>query len=174
MAYPTGRIETEILGNENGVCVIRATVADGKNILSTGTAYEKEGANNINRTSYIENCETSAVGRALGFAGFGIDTSIASAEEVRNAQDTQEAQTPRRSTDTRSKASKPATGQTEASPGISAEQLEKLTECCTALDINIPVLLDRYKVKKLEDLTGVQYTAIMTQIQRHMATKEEA
>ena len=38
-----------------------------------------------NKTSYIENCETSAVGRALGMCGFGIDTSIASAEEVQNA-----------------------------------------------------------------------------------------
>lgn len=54
-------------------------------VLGTGTAYEKEGSTFINKTSYIENCETSAVGRALGMAGFGIDTSIASAEEVQNA-----------------------------------------------------------------------------------------
>ena len=53
--------------------------------LGSGTAYEKEDSTFINTTSYIENCETSAVGRALGFAGFGIDVSIASAEEVGNA-----------------------------------------------------------------------------------------
>lgn len=54
--------------------------------LATGTAMEREGAGNINRTSHVENAETSAVGRALGFLGFGIDTAIASADEVQNAE----------------------------------------------------------------------------------------
>lgn len=91
MVYPTGTILTEMLSNENGVCVFKATVSfkdeTGEQvILGIGTAYEKEGSTFINKTSYIENCETSAVGRALGMAGFGIDTSVASAEEVQNAQ----------------------------------------------------------------------------------------
>ena len=86
MVYPTGQIITEMLSNENGICVFRAMVYDEKeNLLSTGTAYEKESSSFINRTSYIENCETSAVGRALGMAGFGIDVSVASYEEVANA-----------------------------------------------------------------------------------------
>lgn len=83
---PGGAIITELLSNENGICIFRATVYDEEQrILGTGTAYEKEGSSFINKTSYIENCETSAVGRALGMCGFGIDTSIASAEEVQNA-----------------------------------------------------------------------------------------
>lgn len=83
---PGGAILTEMLSNENGVCIFKATICDemGK-VLGTGTAYEKEGSSFINKTSYIENCETSAVGRALGMCGFGIDTSIASAEELQNA-----------------------------------------------------------------------------------------
>jgi len=85
MVYPEGSIETELLSNENGVCIFKATVWNGDIILGEGTAYEKEGSSFINKTSYIENCETSAVGRALGMAGFGIDTSIASFEEVANA-----------------------------------------------------------------------------------------
>ena len=90
MVYPTGTILTEMKQNENGVCVFTATVGIATEIgrfitLGTGTAYEKENANFINKTSYIENCETSAVGRALGMCGFGIDTSVASAEEVQNA-----------------------------------------------------------------------------------------
>ena len=84
--YPMGTISTEVISLVDGVCVIKATVASDGVILGEGTAYEKEGSSFINKTSYIENCETSAVGRALGFAGFGIDTSIASAEEVMNAQ----------------------------------------------------------------------------------------
>lgn len=93
--YPEGFIKTEILSNENGVVVMKAIVgwytADGSEIvLATGTAYEKETSSYINKTSYIENCETSAVGRALGMIGFGIDTSVASAEEVENAINNQE------------------------------------------------------------------------------------
>lgn len=83
---PGGSITTVMLSNENGVCVFQATVCDeNMKVLGTGTAYEKETSSFINKTSYIENCETSAVGRALGMCGFGIDTSIASAEEVQNA-----------------------------------------------------------------------------------------
>lgn len=89
---PCGAIITEMLSNENGVCVFRATIYDEEmRMLGTGTAYEKESSSFINKTSYIENCETSAVGRALGMCGFGIDTSIASAEEVQNAIKNQEA-----------------------------------------------------------------------------------
>ena len=91
MLYPQGCIQTHMISNENGVCVFRANVTteDGV-LLATGTAYEKENSTFINKTSYIENCETSAIGRALGIAGFGIDTSIASAEEVQNAINNQE------------------------------------------------------------------------------------
>ncbi len=86
MVYPMGTIGTEMVQNENGVCIFRAIIRNEEgDIIATGTAYEKEGSTFINKTSYIENCETSAVGRALGMAGFGIDTSVASAEEVQNA-----------------------------------------------------------------------------------------
>ena len=88
---PNGRIDTVLLSNENGVCVFRAEIygEDGK-MLGAGTAYEKEDSSFINSTSYIENCETSAVGRALGMCGFGIDNSVASYEEVGNAMKQQE------------------------------------------------------------------------------------
>ena len=105
MLYPEGTIETELLSNENGVCVFKASVyipeydekaigmgiklCDSKRLIATGTAYEKEDSTFINKTSYIENCETSAVGRALGMAGFGIDVSVASAEEIANAMQNQ-------------------------------------------------------------------------------------
>jgi len=51
----------------------------------TGFAHEDESKSQINRTSAIENCETSATGRALGLLGLGSESSIASAEEVQNA-----------------------------------------------------------------------------------------
>ena len=67
-------------------CVIKATIFDDNgNIRATGHAYEKEGSSFINKTSFVENCETSAWGRALGNLGIGLDTSVASYEEVANA-----------------------------------------------------------------------------------------
>lgn len=85
--YPEGSIYSDIVDMGNGVVTIKATVSDANGrILATGMAYEKEGSSFINKTSYIENCETSAVGRALGFLGIGIDGSIASYEEVENAK----------------------------------------------------------------------------------------
>ena len=75
-----------------GVVVMQAKVCDDAGrVLGTGTAYEKEGSTFINQTSYIENCETSAVGRALAMCGIGIDISIASYEEVANAMKNQDA-----------------------------------------------------------------------------------
>ena len=86
MLFPDGAIETEILDMHDGIVTMKATAkdADGR-VLGTGTAQEKEGSTYINKTSYLENCETSAVGRALGMLGIGVDTSVASAEEVENA-----------------------------------------------------------------------------------------
>ena len=82
--YPTGPIETEIEEIREDYVRIRTTIKDENNrVLATGTASEtNKGNNKINQTSMIENCETSSVGRALGFAGFGVDTAIASAEDV--------------------------------------------------------------------------------------------
>jgi len=86
MLYPTWSLFTEIVQIEDGVCIFKASVLDDTlNVRATGHAYEKEGSTFINKTSYIENCETSAVGRALGLLGIGIDGSLASAEEVQNA-----------------------------------------------------------------------------------------
>lgn len=83
-------IETDMVSNDGGVCVFKATIKDDNgNIKSVGHAYEKESSSFINKTSYIENCETSAVGRALGFLGIGIDVSIASGDEVTNAMNNQ-------------------------------------------------------------------------------------
>ena len=84
--FPNGTISTELVSLENGICIFKAvaTNEDGS-ILGTGHAYEKEGSTFINKTSFIENAETSAVGRCLGMIGIGIDTSVASYEEVANA-----------------------------------------------------------------------------------------
>ena len=85
--FPNGSLTSEIVYLQDGMCVIKATACDEDGrVLATGHAYEKEGSTFINKTSYIENCESSAWGRCLGAINLGSDTSMASAEEVLNAQ----------------------------------------------------------------------------------------
>ena len=76
--------EFTALDAEQAVC--KATIADtGGRVIAVGHAHEERSSSNINKTSYVENCETSAIGRALAMLGIGIDTSIASANEVQDA-----------------------------------------------------------------------------------------
>ena len=87
MLCPDGFIETSVELISEETCMAKATVgmyADGeKRVLATGTAYEEKNTSRINSISFVENCETSAVGRALGMLGLGINAAVASAEEVR-------------------------------------------------------------------------------------------
>lgn len=150
--YPTGYILARMVSNENGVCIFEARVGfytyaeDGFRLehdLATGTAFEVQNASYINKTSYLENCETSAIGRALGFAGFGLDVAIASAEEVTNAIEQQ---------------SRQAT--------ISDKDVLLLEAVCKDCNINVKALLKQYKVKELKELTAEQFRKINEDIAR--------
>ena len=83
--YPGGRIVTRKLSDDGARCDFIAEAWDGERLLATGHAYETRNAGMVNKTSYVENCETSAVGRALAFLGIGAEDSIASYEEVSGA-----------------------------------------------------------------------------------------
>ena len=96
MLYPQGFIITDIISSDGGMVVMQAKAGyydENSNpvTLGTGLAFERPDSSYINKTSYIENCETSAIGRALGFLGLGIDGAICSAEELINAQNNQKA-----------------------------------------------------------------------------------
>lgn len=145
MLYPEGCIKTELVSNEDGVCVFKAEVysslsaeneEDGyeDNLLGTGHAYERESSSFINKTSYIENCETSAVGRALGMCGFGIDTSVCSAEELNNAIINQEASKP-----------------------ITKSQVKILVSLAEKKESDLSDICDYFKVGRLEELTVEEY-----------------
>lgn len=135
MLYPDGFIKTEMLSNDNGVCVFKAIVGfydehGVSRMLGNGYAYEREGSTFINSTSYIENCETSAIGRACATLGIGIDTSVASYEEVSNAMLNQNRPSERKAT---------------------PKQIEVLKNA----DINHQEIYERYGVYSLEQLTMV-------------------
>lgn len=139
MLYPEGTIHTELIANADGVCVFKASVyANGdatiNSLLGTGHAYERESSSFINKTSYIENCETSAVGRALGMCGFGIDTSVCSAEELNNAIINQEASKP-----------------------ITKSQVKIIVSLAEKKESDLSDICDYFKVGRLEELTVEEY-----------------
>ena len=150
MVYPMGRISTEMLSLEDGVCVMKAYIYSGDDLLATGTAYEKEGSTFINKTSYIENCETSAVGRALGFAGFGSDVSIASAEEVQNAM-----------------------LQQEEAKKIDALKVKALYAKCQNDEVPVELIMKLYKLKKVEDMTIKQFSNCVNNWEKVLKEKEK-
>ena len=154
MVYPTGTIATAMLSNENGVCVFSASVGytneEGTYIpLGSGTAYEKENSTFINKTSYIENCETSAVGRALGMCGFGIDTSVASAEEVQNAIANQDA---------------PQTAPKADDRKATPKQIEVLSKTYTGE--NLTKLLKANGVERIEDISMTKASELIGKLKK--------
>lgn len=81
--YKGWSLSSEVVHLDGDSCVIKATIATAEGyIVATGFAQEDKSSSYINKTSYVENCETSAWGRALANLGIGIDTSIASSNEV--------------------------------------------------------------------------------------------
>lgn len=81
--YKGWSLTSELVHIEDDMCIIKAIITDENGIVkATGYAQEDRTSSMINKTSFVENCETSAWGRALGNLGIGIDDSIASAEEV--------------------------------------------------------------------------------------------
>lgn len=95
--YPEGRIITDIAEHdaERGFILIKTFVfrkATDEQPAATGHAYELKTEGYVQRTSYIEVCETSSVGRALAMAGFEVKRGIASKEEVEKAQRHQQQQ----------------------------------------------------------------------------------
>jgi hypothetical protein len=85
--YP--RVLTRMVSEPGAdICVIRAELWLGEMLIGTGYAEEVRGAGNVNRTSHVENCETSAIGRALANCGMaGSDmTKRPSREEMSKVQ----------------------------------------------------------------------------------------
>ena len=84
-AYPTWSIMTDVVKIDDEQVLIKAQIINPESkIIATGHGHELRASSQINRTSYVENAETSAIGRALACLGLG-GTEFASADEVANA-----------------------------------------------------------------------------------------
>ncbi len=91
--YTSGKIVTELLSDlkDKQVVMVAKVTPDVEKPERYFTGYSQEivGEGMVNKTSALENAETSAVGRALGLMGIGIVESIASVDEVNKATNRQ-------------------------------------------------------------------------------------
>lgn len=143
--FPELRVLTELVSLDENSVVMKATVSDMEgNVLANGYAQEDRGSSNINKTSYVENCETSAVGRALGMFGIGIDDSMASADEVANAIDRQEA----------------------LKQKVDKNAVSALKMLAAEKGSDLEMILSYYEVEKPEDMTLEQWNNAMTLLRK--------
>lgn len=143
--YPELRIITELVSlDENSVVMVAKIVDKERNVLATGYAQEDRNSSNINKTSYVENCETSAVGRALGMFGIGIDASMASADEVANAIDRQEA----------------------LKQKIDKNAISALKLLAEEKGSDLTMILSYCELEKVEDMTMEQWQNVMSMLKR--------
>ena len=147
MVYPDGLILTELLSDEAGKCIFKASIykSDRMQLIGVGHAYEREENGMVNRTSYVENCETSAVGRALAMCGFGIDVSIASYEDMETAL---------------------------ASQPVSPVTLKAFKAMLEEEGIREETILRLYKLKKLADISDVKHRHVHENIAKILKDQE--
>ena len=86
-----GCIETEILHFDKESIMCKTKIHVNGALVATGMAHEDKNASPVNKTSFVECCETSSVGRALGMMGIGIESSVDTAGTVKAAIAQQEA-----------------------------------------------------------------------------------
>ena len=143
--YPNFTLISEIISLDETSVLMKATVydPDGK-VMAVGHAQEDRASSNINKTSYVENCETSSWGRALSNFGIGIDDSMASADEVANAIDRQEA--------LRQKVGK--------------NEISALRMLADQKGSDFSSILSYYDVEKAEDMTLEQWQSAMSLLNR--------
>ena len=84
--HEDGRITADLLSDPNDItkAVVKAYLYTGDILVSTGLAFEKAGDGFVNKTSHLENCETSAIGRALANFNYA-GTKRPSREEMQKA-----------------------------------------------------------------------------------------
>jgi ABC-type Fe3+-hydroxamate transport system substrate-binding protein len=88
--YKGWRISEDVVSLDDKEGLFKVTIINPDGFeMAVAHAQEYRDSSYINKTSFVENGFTSALGRALGYLGIGIDTAIASADEVQTAVNNQ-------------------------------------------------------------------------------------
>ena len=144
--FPQGRIITAIIEHdpETGFILMRAEVyrePDDALPAATGHAYELRSAGHVQQGSYVEVCETSAVGRALALLGFEVRRGVASREEMERGARKQAAAATARQADkaapTQERTAAPTQKQAAPPPAPAAETPARAAEATADLDAQI-------------------------------------
>lgn len=146
------RINTDILqweAKEGATVVVKATIRDsGGMVVATGHAEEIRGANYINETSVLENCETSAIGRALAVLGIH-GGEFASADEIKIAEGKRGKAPDTQPLDTQSKKTSNVKAEIPTGPTIAPDKTQskflkgvedKLGDAVRSVENNVPVM----------------------------------
>ena len=175
---PNGTIKTEIVDRDEETVTMMTSIFDEDgHLLATGYAREEKAASFINKTSYIENCETSAVGRALGMCGIGVDGSMASAEEVANAilnQNTEpkapKKEEPKKEAPKKDTKAEPKTAKQEAEEDlnrrVTKEEVQKIIAGCKENGVEVSKICNLYNKKSLPELSAYQFKHIFNNWER--------
>ena len=146
-------LTTEIVSRDADCVVMKAIITNEQGrILATGHAEEYRSSSQVNKTSALENAETSAIGRALAAAGYG-GTEFASANEVQNAIHQQE---------------NPQEG------GMPDAEYNRLTGMMRSAGVPEGKLLNEYSVSSLRALNQDQYGEIIGRLTKVIEAKAKA
>ena len=150
-SYADYSLTTEIAVRDGDIVVMKATITNNEGcVIATGHAEEDRTKGNINRTSALENAETSAIGRALAAFGIG-GTEFASANEVQNAIHQQN--------------EKPAT--------ITEAQQTEIMDLCRQTGINVQEFLKVGGFKDTRDIPASQFDNARSWILNQAESKKE-
>jgi hypothetical protein len=165
--YPAAQILTELTADDGKKVIMRSEIYINGLIIADGWAEEVRGSSNINKTSALENCQTSAIGRALAIAGFDTSGHICSADEVSVAIERQrsvaierqknEANTAIKTLDKMAKKAKLTKKQQKA--------LENHLDECTDGDIKLQKVLAFYKIDNLSELSKQDAEQAVTKLE---------
>ena len=177
--HENGRIVTHIVEHdaERGFILMRAEVyrnADDALPAATGHAYELKSEGYVQRTSYIEVGETSAVGRALAMAGFEVRRGIASREEMEKAARAARAEPPReREKPAPAQSAKPAQQATNANQPATDDQKQDILDLLEMLQpgdrrAQRRVLVEMTGKESRDDLTQHDASSLITKLKREV------
>ena len=152
-AHPAYALTSTVVYRDEECVVMQATIADETGrVLANGHAEEYRKSSQVNKTSALENAETSAIGRALAAFGFG-GTEFASANEVQNAIHQQGNQ---------------------PSGGMPDDEYNRLTAKMKTAGVAAAKLHETFGVLDLRQLNQEQYGAAMKRLDKTIADKAKA